>query len=478
MGYPNANMGILLGPDIKIVRSLLGFYIEYLSKYEEKEKVSVQEDLSNVLAIKVQRELQKWKTEPWILSEFLENRRDLYLTKFNLTECEKSHSSLNLIENGSNGIYGILPNSAEFTKIQKVNELTASRLAVGLQEEENLERKNRVSLLQNSFRNYASLQELSGIQRKNQNLPLDMWERKKLAYEKFNQKLQSEDSIFAQKVVLRRKKRIHEKKKKINIEEEKKQENIPENKTEEKKEENKPQEREETPFEAFQRKLENLKIEKEKEISDAQEELKKLDEKKAQLFENEKTINSKYEELKNRKTTLENKNKELQDLAIRKHELTTTLDDQNKYNELVKEEQIITNQLEEIKKGWGEIKDQMEQEIEKKRKQLNEKKIEYTYKADQIKQMRKEISDSLRETKYKEDLIKFMEEEYAKTPKDITRQFYVDRIAETINSVKNEKAQVDSTITDIKDLKEVISKTIESIHTAENEVEDVVFKVF
>ncbi len=119
----------------------------------------------------------------------------------------------------------------------------------------------------------------------------------------------------------------------------------------------------------------------------------------------------------------------------------------------------------------------MEQEVEKKRKVLSEKKIEYTYKADQIKQMKKEISDSLREMKYKEELIKFLEDEYSKTPKDITRQFYVERIASTITNVKNEKSLIDSTITEIKDLKEVISKTIESIHVAQNEVEDVVFRV-
>ena len=53
----------------------------------------------------------------------------------------------------------------------------------------------------------------------------------------------------------------------------------------------------------------------------------------------------------------------------------------------------------------------------------------------------------------------------------------MDRIADTIASVKTEKAQIDSTITDIKDLREVISKTIESINVAENEAEEAVFRV-
>ena len=60
---------------------------------------------------------------------------------------------------------------------------------------------------------------------------------------------------------------------------------------------------------------------------------------------------------------------------------------------------------------------------------------------------------------------------------DISRQFYVDRISDTIASVKTEKTQIDSTITDIKDLKEFISKTVASIQTSDAEVEELVFKV-
>ena len=106
----------------------------------------------------------------------------------------------------------------------------------------------------------------------------------------------------------------------------------------------------------------------------------------------------------------------------------------------------------------------MKKEIEEKKKQIEERKIEYTYKADQIKQMKKEIADSLREMQSKEEIIKFLKEEYEKTPTDITRQFYVDRISDTLSNVTNEKSQVDSIITDIKDLKEVISKTRDTIH--------------
>eukprot|EP01022_Parablepharisma_sp_SALTPOND_P018229 TRINITY_DN2969_c0_g1_i1.p1 TRINITY_DN2969_c0_g1~~TRINITY_DN2969_c0_g1_i1.p1 ORF type:complete len:701 (-),score=113.81 TRINITY_DN2969_c0_g1_i1:1261-3363(-) len=476
MGYPNANMSIFLGPDIKIIRSLLSFFIEYLSRYEEKEKTSVREDLANVLSIRIQREFQRWKNEPWILLEFLERRRDVYLTDIHLRD--GNFSTLKLVELGAVGSHSLMSNAAEYVKDAREKEMFDGRLNVSLRSEENVEQKVRLEQMRQCFRCTFEPEIISKP-------ATSMWQRKRIAKERFAKKLSEENTIFSQKVILRHKKRLREKKKKPVVPE--KSPEAPEvteeeavsepAKAEEQEEQEEREEREETPFEAFQKKLENLKIEKEKEINETQEFLNELDQKKGELIEAEKALKAKQAELQRRKAELAGRNKELQDMAVRKHEITTTLDDTDKLQNLLKEEQVIETQLDDIKNSWEEIKQQMEQEIEKKRKMVSERKIEYTYKADQIKQMKKEINDSLREMKYKEELIKFMEEEYAKTPKDITRQFYVDKIAETINNVKGEKSQIDSTITDIKDLKEVISKTIESIHEAENEVEEVVFKV-
>lgn len=196
-----------------------------------------------------------------------------------------------------------------------------------------------------------------------------------------------------------------------------------------------------------------------------------------QINEDEKTMEEEYTQLIKKKEQLEKKNSELQDFAERKHEITLTLDDPTKIEELKKEEVELEGQIEKMKLVWTDVKQQIEQEIEVKKQTLAEKKIEYTYKAEQITLMKKEISDSLREMRYKEEIIKFLEDEYAKTPKDITRQFYVERISVTITNVKTEKSQIDSTITDIKDLKGVISKTLESIRVSENEIEELVFKV-
>ena len=118
-----------------------------------------------------------------------------------------------------------------------------------------------------------------------------------------------------------------------------------------------------------------------------------------------------------RKEELARKNRELQEYAERKHEVTTTLEDPKKVEELKKEEEVLTTQIEEMKQVWTSVKQDMEQNLEKNKKVLAEKKIEYTYKAEQIKQMKKEISDSLKEMRKKEEIIKYLEEEYGKTPK-------------------------------------------------------------
>jgi len=466
MNYPNVNMTIFLGPDMKNIRSLLTFFIEYSSKYDEKEKTEVKGDLSNVLVIRIQREFNRWKEEPWVLPMFLDHSRAIYLTDYHN---RKGHfSSTKLIQlKGKH----LIADANEYVRSEKIQETLDETLRVKLAEGENPEQKLRIDLMQQSFRaGYNDrVEDTIG--------PLNnMWERKLIANERLAKRISDEYSTFSQKVVLARKKRLREKKRLAQKVEQPGE--VVENNEEEVKEivEEK-KEREETPFEAFQRKLEALKAEKEAEINRIQEELNQLDAKKSVVAQDDRNLKVKFEGLQKQKADILMRNKALQDLAVRKHEIVTALDDAAKLENLVKEEEKIQTQVSGLQKEWEEIKQQMQEEIESKKKKVNERKIEYTYKADQIKQMKKEINDSLKEMKYKEELIKFLQEEYEKTPKDITRQFYVDRIAETIHNVKSEKSQIDSTITDVKDLKEVISRTLESIRGAENEVEEIVFKV-
>jgi myosin heavy subunit len=469
MNYPNVNMSIFLGPDVKNIRSLLTFLIEYSSKYDEKEKAEVKDDLSNVLAIRIQREFNRWREEPWVLPMFLDNSRGIYLTDYH--NHREHFSSAKLVQlKGKH----VIADANEYVRSKKIQETLDETLRVKLAEGENPEQKLRVDLMQQSFR------EAYNDRVKDTIGPLNnMWERKRITNERLAKRISDEYSTFSQKVVLTRKKRLREKKRLVQkVEEPEESEEVAEGKEEEIKEvvEEK-KEREETPFEAFQKKLDKLKAEKEAEINRIQEELNQLDGKKSVVIQVDRSLKVKFEDLQKQRADILMRNKALQDLVMRKHEIATALDDAAKLENLVKEEEKIQTQVVEMQKEWGEIKQQMQEEIEKKKKKVNERKIEYTYKADQIKQMKKEINDSLREMKYKEELIKFLQEEYEKTPKDITRQFYVDRITETIHNVKSEKSQIDSTITDIKDLKEVISRTLESIREAENEVEEIVFKV-
>ncbi len=270
MGYPNANMGIFLNADLKGIRQLAGFLIEYMSKYDEKEKVSVQEDLSNVLALRVQRELQKWRAEPWIMPEFLDHKRDVYLTRFHI-----HNGSLfvpQLVEHGGVGAHSLVSNSLEFVKEDREREAMDARISVEIRED-NQEQVIHVSRMRRAFADAYAGKSDSRL-----GATTSMWERKRLAREQWLQRVAEEGNAFAQKVLLRRKKRmkqrkviVPEKKEEAPAVEEKKQE---EAKTEEEKKES---EHQETPLEAFQKKLESLKLEKEKEIQVSQDWLSQLD---------------------------------------------------------------------------------------------------------------------------------------------------------------------------------------------------------
>ena len=113
--------------------------------------------------------------------------------------------------------------------------------------------------------------------------------------------------------------------------------------------------------------------------------------------------------------------------------------------------------------------------------------MEYTYKTEQIKKMKGEIAESIRDMRYKEELKGFLEDEYKKIPKgnlsiyiyiriDVKREFYMGRIQEFVNSVKGQKKNIDSSINDIRELKESINRTIDIIQRQDNELEDLLFK--
>jgi hypothetical protein len=260
MGYAEANMSIFLGPDLKNVRKLAGFLIEYSSKYEDKdkEKSDMQVDVTNALAYRLQQEMQRWKTEPWLLPEFVQRNRDLFLTVTSLR-----HSRLHipqLIERSGAGPNGLLANSLESVRAAKESELAEARMRMKMQEE-NVEQKARLVKMRRNFAEAFGAQgELAARDK-----PLSIWEKKRLAKERWDRRSAEEESGFLQQVLLARRKR-HKEKKKDPVKDSSAAAPGQEGGTSgtgteagEQKQEAAP-ERQETPQEAFQRKLDALKL--------------------------------------------------------------------------------------------------------------------------------------------------------------------------------------------------------------------------
>eukprot|EP00826_Nyctotherus_ovalis_P002866 TRINITY_DN10577_c0_g2_i1.p1 TRINITY_DN10577_c0_g2~~TRINITY_DN10577_c0_g2_i1.p1 ORF type:complete len:210 (+),score=68.14 TRINITY_DN10577_c0_g2_i1:537-1166(+) len=194
MNYPNVNMSIFLGPDMKSIRALLTFLLEYSSKYDEKEKGEVKDELGNMLSVRVQREFARWRNEPWVMSEFLECSRDVYITEFHRRR--EKFDSAKLVELKGKGSHSLISNATEYVRRERVGEVLGETLRMRLAEGENPEQKLRVDLMQQSFRAaYADRAEENTF-------PLhSMWERKRIANAKLADKISNEFSMFSQKVI-------------------------------------------------------------------------------------------------------------------------------------------------------------------------------------------------------------------------------------------------------------------------------------
>lgn len=277
MEYPSVSMSIFLGPDLKGVRALISFLFEYMSKYEEKEKVG-NDDLSNALVWKVQNEFKKWKAEGWLLPEFLGRIRDAYVTRIHLNISGELFSD-ELVEKKGKGTNSLISNCFEKAKAIKEAELVERRIHMEMRED-NPEVKIKIDLMKKTFANFGKKIEVADKGRQ-----LSIWEKKKLAKENLDKCLMDDDNPFLKKVMLERKKRKRPKRIRKRVAEQKEQtkeqvttqaiaeEEQKKTEGEEKKEESK----QETPMEAFQKKMDNLKQEKEKEINESQEAINKIE---------------------------------------------------------------------------------------------------------------------------------------------------------------------------------------------------------
>ncbi|CAI2361871.1 unnamed protein product [Moneuplotes crassus] len=130
----------------------------------------------------------------------------------------------------------------------------------------------------------------------------------------------------------------------------------------------------------------------------------------------------------------------------------------------------------ELQKQLDEYQKPIEEEIRTGNEELQDMKLEYGFKANQIKDIKKQIKKALAELKYKKEMLKFMEEEYSKIPKDINRNQYIKRINEVVNNVKLQQEEIQRSLKDLTSIQEEISDEIRKISKLDKEIEDMLFK--
>lgn len=102
----------------------------------------------------------------------------------------------------------------------------------------------------------------------------------------------------------------------------------------------------------------------------------------------------------------------------------------------------LNKELEELKAEWEEYKKPINDEIQDKKQEMQELKIEYGFKAEKIKAIKKQIKDTIQELEHKKKTLIYMDEEFSNIPKDINRNQYLKRINEIICSLKMQKKEI------------------------------------
>jgi chromosome segregation ATPase len=67
----------------------------------------------------------------------------------------------------------------------------------------------------------------------------------------------------------------------------------------------------------------------------------------------------------------------------------------------------LHKELEELKSEWNEYKKPINDEIQDQKNNMQEKKMEYQYKAEKIKNIKKEFKDAITELEEKKNLLVF-----------------------------------------------------------------------
>lgn len=112
----------------------------------------------------------------------------------------------------------------------------------------------------------------------------------------------------------------------------------------------------------------------------------------------------------------------------------------------------MKRELEELRSEWEEYKKPINEEIFEKKQAINDKRVEYQYKAEKIKGIKREVKDAIAELDHKRQTLQFMEAEFTKLPKDLNRNQYLKRITEIIVNVKTQKNEIKGILEEIREI--------------------------
>lgn len=135
----------------------------------------------------------------------------------------------------------------------------------------------------------------------------------------------------------------------------------------------------------------------------------------------------------------------------------------------------VKRELEDLRGEWEEYKKPISEEIFEKKQEIQDKRVEYQFKADKIKGIKREIKEAIQELDHKRQTLAFMEAEFAKLPKDLNRNQYLKRINEIIGNLKAQKTEIKGILEEIREIQRDTEGVVASIKRIDADVEDFIF---
>lgn len=133
-----------------------------------------------------------------------------------------------------------------------------------------------------------------------------------------------------------------------------------------------------------------------------------------------------------------------------------------------------------LENQWNQHKEPLEEEREKLKQALNDRKLLLQKKVEEINQFRLEIDELNADLTSKENLAKDLNKELENMPKESktsNRQFYTRRILEIVSNIDKQKKEIDKILIETKTLQKEINQLTGKLERIFNATDELLFKV-